>query len=402
MRTCRNATHAISRGGRDLRGPGCAELTVIATGCSRPLHGRRYGRQVLRAASPGLALLLLAWNAAVYTATALAAAYPGTPAPAHHLEAPTACSHPCSRLPTKHPESAALIPSCARTCSNASPGPAAPPPRPAPPGLLPPVLSSLGLFMYGADGTGPPALLPLAGQATAIACVTALAADSRRAPPAPAAAASPGRPGSSYAAPSPAAAQPYSAALTAGLAAYHVLNAAVPLSYALLASYRLDVLHGAYLAWLAVYCGAGGLLRLAPDPQLLQLLPPPEAYELPSPPQQATAASPAIQGSAGAAAAPSTLPFVAVLARPSPTPLPSSPPSHRAVRLLGSLHLLAVYAALCGTLPGLQVRTRGRAELAGSSGAAARPRPGFPRQRAEVERTTYRVVVPRSSLCYRT
>lgn len=80
----------------------------------------------------------------------------------------------------------------------------------------------------------------------------------------------------------------------------------VPSSWLLLGLLRIDLLHGAYLLWLALLAlyGCGGLM---PQPVLLAQ---------------------------------------------------RRPPSHRVARTYASLHLLALYVAMVGQLPGLGVLQR--------------------------------------------
>ncbi|GFR40356.1 hypothetical protein Agub_g900, partial [Astrephomene gubernaculifera] len=88
---------------------------LLVLGMWTLLAPSRYGRQMLRRCSPMLTFLLLTWNTAVYVITCLSSSYPH---------------------------------------------------------LLPPVLHSLGLFMYESP---PPVVLPLAGQALAIIAMAGLA-----------------------------------------------------------------------------------------------------------------------------------------------------------------------------------------------------------------------------------
>lgn len=91
-------------------------------------------------------------------------------------------------------------------------------------------------------------------------------------------------------------------------AAYLLLHAVVPLSWILLGSSYTDLLHGTYLLWYLLYCTYGAV-RLAPAP------------------------CPAPWAPVGACAA---------------------PPAHRVLRFYASVHLLALYVAMCGQLPGLR------------------------------------------------
>ncbi|KAG2488469.1 hypothetical protein HYH03_012974 [Edaphochlamys debaryana] len=313
---------------------------MLALGMWTLLAPGRYGRRVLRRASPGLTGVLLGWNAAVYVLTCLAESYPD---------------------------------------------------------LLPPVLHSLGLFMFTPP---PPALLPLAGQALVILAVAGLARSTRceaaggdhEAGGASTSAASGGDGGRAAPAASGAgqgqglgvAGSPLG--LTLVLLLYHGLHVLVPLAWILVGAYRLDLLHAAYMAWALVYCGATAL-RLSPSPRVGAVLP--DAYDYDTDERTAGSctagmskhppAPGAVRASYGGrqpSGAPGDAPFgesTASLTEPllspsampagasppsglkssPPLPLPATPPAHRLLRFYASVHLLALYGGLCVQLPGL-------------------------------------------------
>ncbi|PNH02558.1 hypothetical protein TSOC_011455, partial [Tetrabaena socialis] len=261
--------------------------TLLAPGRRGAAGLGQYGRRLLLRCSPALTVLLLAWNLAVYVVTCLAASYPQ---------------------------------------------------------LLPPVLHSVGLFMYQAP---PPVVLPLTGQLLAILAMAGLCRSRTRPASSPSSSSSSqvARAGPQLA-PGGLAAGSGSvygpAQLSLLLLLYHSLHVLVPLSWVLVGSYRLDLLHGAYLLWLLLYCGRTGL-RLSPDPHVGPVLP---DITVTTANDQAAASGSAAAGGAGAMGVGAGQVLVRL-------PLPAAPPAHRRLRLYGSVHLLASYAAMCGQLPGL-------------------------------------------------
>ncbi|GIL59361.1 hypothetical protein Vafri_14246, partial [Volvox africanus] len=205
---------------------------LLAVGMWALLAPGRYGRRMLLRVSPALTMLLLTWNTAVYVVTCLSASYPH---------------------------------------------------------LLPPVLHSLGLFMYVSP---PPVVLPLTGQALAIVAMAGLAragcganvpvnSISNRSGGGGGgggggASAGGVRSGSSHVGGGGGGVSvgigDSSTRLTLLLALYHILHVLVPSSWILLGSYKVDILHGVYLLAVMLYCGATAV-RLIPHPRVGAIMP---------------------------------------------------------------------------------------------------------------------------------
>ncbi|GLI70151.1 hypothetical protein VaNZ11_014963, partial [Volvox africanus] len=263
---------------------------LLAVGMWALLAPGRYGRRMLLRVSPALTMLLLTWNTAVYVVTCLSASYPH---------------------------------------------------------LLPPVLHSLGLFMYVSP---PPVVLPLTGQALAIVAMAGLAraACGANSPVSSISNRSSGGGGVC------AGIGDNSARLTLLLGLYHILHVLVPSSWILLGSYKVDILHGVYLLAVMLYCGATAV-RLIPHPRVGAILPDLRTIgdeggilnvvdeDVEDGVTTSAAAAAITAGSSGNG----------VVRAAAPPPLPAAPPAHRLLRLYASMHLLALYAAMCGQLPGL-------------------------------------------------
>ncbi|KXZ45123.1 hypothetical protein GPECTOR_58g572 [Gonium pectorale] len=290
-----------------LAGLSLVEVSVVggallAVGMWTLLAPGRYGRRLLRVASPALTVLLLTWNAAVYVITCLSASYPA---------------------------------------------------------LLPPVLHSLGLFMYDSP---PPVVLPLAGQAAAILAMAGLARSRRQYGGADGAGATPDTRSAAGGGGRTEGGAGSTLGLSIVLASYHALHVIVPLSWILLGSYRLDLLHGGYLVWVLLYCGSAAL-QLSPDPRVGAVLPDVDNTELYGEVSiggvSGGGGGDGGGGGGGGSDSPST--GGAVAAAPPPQrrpPFPAAPPAHRRLRLFASLHLMALYGAMCGQLPGLRALQR--------------------------------------------
>ncbi|GIL87302.1 hypothetical protein Vretifemale_15356, partial [Volvox reticuliferus] len=288
---------------------------LLAVGMWALLAPGRYGRRMLRRVSPALTLLLLTWNTAVYVVTCLSASYPH---------------------------------------------------------LLPPVLHSLGLFMYVSP---PPVVLPLAGQALAIVAMAGLARASCGANMLSSSInnrfGSGGGGGGGGGASAGGARGVLSNVgngggegsicignssmrLTLVLALYHIMHVLVPSSWILLGSYKVDILHGVYLLAVLLYCGTTAV-RLMPHPRVGAILP--DIHQI-GDDGEIVSGNEGVEdrtGTASAAAAASTATTTGgngVIRARAPPPLPAAPPAHRLLRFYASMHLLALYAAMCGQLPG--------------------------------------------------
>lgn len=195
----------------------------------------------------------------------------------------------------------------------------------------------------------PPVVLPFAGQAIAILSMAGLARSSRTAKHLHrSTTATTGCAHGGSADINPSSIVSSSLGLTLTLALYHILHVLVPSSWILLGSYHLDLLHGIYLIVVLLYCG-GTAVRLAPDPWVGVILPDfRENHDICDFVED-------VEDGAAAANDEVTARSSRLLPSRPPLPLPSTPPSHRLLRLYASMHLLALYVAMCGELPGLRV-----------------------------------------------
>ncbi|EFJ40274.1 hypothetical protein VOLCADRAFT_99955 [Volvox carteri f. nagariensis] len=145
--------------------------------------------------------------------------------------------------------------------------------------------------------------------------------------------------------------------LTFVLALYHILHVLVPVSWILIGSYKLDLLHGVYLLAVLLYCGSTAV-RLIPDPRVGAIMPEVRQREgvvhgrvphrAASSSDDDVAGDVAVGGGGNGGSGTSGGVSYALS-----YPFPATPPAHSMLRLYASLHLLALYAAMCGQLPGL-------------------------------------------------